>query len=413
MRVSESFRSSFRALSHSKMRTFLTMLGVIIGVFSVVMLTSIGEGVKQQVAFEVESLGANLLYVFPGRMEMPTMSQTGSKLGVRTGFGSLVSAKSSLTYEDVLALKECEHIECATGIVAGVDRLDKLNILVSTTGVDEDFFRIRAPELRYGRYMTLEERDAKSRVAVIGSQANEEIFEGCNSIGETFDLNGVPYEVVGVLQHKKVEGMGPGAEDLNVKIYLPVSEVLDRSEDQSVGQIVVRAVSPKAVDSAKDAISQMLRERHGTVDFTVVTQDDILASINRILSVLSAAMAGIAAISLVVGGIGIMNIMLVSVTERTREIGVRKAIGAKRRDILIQFLIEAVVISLLGGIIGLLMGIGGSAALTRIAPDIPTAISITAVVVSLLFASGVGCFFGVYPAAKAAGLDPIEAVRGE
>lgn len=200
---------------------------------------------------------------------------------------------------------------------------------------------------------------------------------------------------------------------MNVKIYVPVSEMLDRRDDWSVGQILVRAASPKAVDSAKRSIEGILRDRHGVVDFTVITQDDMLAAINRILSVLSAAMGGIAAISLVVGGIGIMNIMLVSVTERTREIGVRKAIGAKRRDILIQFLIEAVVISVFGGILGVLLGVGGSAALARIVPNIPTAISFTAVAVSLLFAFAVGCFFGVYPAAKAARLNPIEALRSE
>lgn len=413
MRVSENFRSSFRALSHSKMRTFLTMLGVIIGVFSVIMLTSIGEGVKQRVSSEVESLGANLLYVFPGRIQMPTMSKTESKLGVRTGFGPLGTAKSSLAYEDVIALKEHDDISAATGILSGADMLDKLNILVATTGVDEDFFHIRAPELRYGRYITLEERESKSRVAVIGSEANQEIFDGRDSIGKTFELNGVGYEVVGVLQYRKVESMGPGAEDLNVKIYLPISEMLDRRDDRSVGQIVIRAVSPKAVDSAKKSIERILRDRHGVVDFTVITQDDMLAAINRILSVLSAAMGGIAAISLVVGGIGIMNIMLVSVAERKREIGVRKAIGAKRRDILIQFLIEAVVISVFGGILGVLLGVGGSAALARIMPDIPTAISPAAVAISLLFAFAVGCFFGVYPAAKAARLNPIEALRSE
>jgi putative ABC transport system permease protein len=387
------------------------MLGIIIGVASVIMLTSIGEGVKREITSQVESLGTNLIFVLPGKINMASKNGRESKLGVRTGdFGM---GKSTLTYEDVTSIKGKPDILGATGIYNGIDRLDSLNIMVSVTGVDEDFPNLRKLDIAYGRFIIKEECVKRERVAVIGHQANKEIFNGQNSIGRSFKLNGKDYKVIGILAYKKPENMGPQSEDLNVVIYLPITELVSRVKNKNLSQIIANAASSQAIPSVEKTIKDIMIKRHKEEEFSVIKQQEMVNTINRILNTLNAAIGGIAAISLIVGGIGIMNIMLVSVVERTHEIGIRKAIGARRADILSQFLVEAVVMSLTGAVIGLAIGTGLSRWLHAIFPIIPTVISIPALIISISFAIVIGVFFGVYPATKAAGLDPIEALRNE
>ena len=411
MNLKESFRSSIKSLFYNKLRSFLTMLGVIIGIFSVIALTSISEGIKQEVVSQVESLGANVIYVLPGKVNVGPPQKGQSKLGISNDH--LGAGQNSLTYADVEALRGQAKITAVTGRYNTTEKLDDLNIFASVTGIDEYYNEVNKLELEHGQFISKQDREQRAKVAVIGHQANVELFNGKDPLGKTFKINGRDYRVIGVLKYQQPENIGPGSENLNTKIYLPISEILERKKNKSLSQIIIKVTSSEDVEQASNAIKITLRKNHPDENFTIIKQKDILSAINNILGALTAGLGGIAAISLLVGGIGIMNIMLVSVTERTREIGVRKAIGAKRRDILLQFLIEAIILSMTGGVLGVLAGIGGARILPTLIPQINTAIPLKAVIISMVFALLVGICFGVYPAAKASKLNPIEALRSE
>lgn len=411
MMALECIKSAFSSLRRNKLRSFLTMLGIIIGVGSVITLTSIGEGIKSNVSKQVESLGANLIYVFPGKFDKKVTDEKKSKLGISKDM--FASSRSPLVYQDVLDLKGKEHIMAVTGVYIGIENLDLLNIYVSSTGVDEDFLTASNIELDSGRFFNKEEIQQKTPVAVIGEQVKKEVFNGENPINKKFKLNGKEYKVIGLLKYKKPENMGPASEDLNVKIYLPITELIDRNKEKNISRIVISAPSSNEVAKAETIVQNILGKKHSAEQFSVMKQQDMINTVSEILNMLNAALGGIAGISLIVGGVGIMNIMLVSVIERTREIGIRKAVGARKLHILIQFIIESVTISLIGATIGLITGVFLAKIIPNYFPLIPTKISDSAVLVSIVFSFVIGVFFGVYPALKAAKLDPVAALRSE
>lgn len=414
MSVWESLRSSLRSLGHNKMRTALTMLGVIIGVFSVVMLSAIGEGVKKEITHQVQSLGANLIYIFPGRINTDIRmdgSRGSEVLGLDTN--SAVQGRSILTYDDLLSLKQLPQVMAVSPHATSAAILNELNLTVSITGTDEDLPIVSTIKVKEGRFITRQEREKSARVAVLGNQAAQQIFPKTKALGNTFYINHKKYQVVGVLEYREQQNFGPASDNTNLKIYLPITTVMKINQNHRIEQLVARAPSAAQVNTTARAIRKDLLTRHQSSEFTILKQEDILETINNILGVLTAGLAGIAAISLVVGGIGIMNIMLVSVSERTREIGLRKAIGARRRDIWLQFLIESSLVSVIGGLVGLGLGVAAAWGLPEIFPTIKTAVSWFTSFLALGFSLLVGVFFGVYPAAKAARLNPISALHNE
>ncbi|MGE5455431.1 MAG: ABC transporter permease, partial [Methylocystaceae bacterium] len=291
--------------------------------------------------------------------------------------------------------------------------LNEMNITTTVTGTDEDQPLTSNLKIKSGRFFAREDREKAKRVAILGNRAANQLFKKENPVGKKLTINRKSYQVIGVLEYRKQQKIGPPGENANLKIYLPITVVLKMNGNERIEQMTARAPNATKVDVAARAIKAMLLTRHQPGEFTVLKQDDILQIIANIMGVLTAGLAGIAAISLLVGGIGIMNIMLVSVSERTREIGLRKAIGARRRDIWLQFLIESSLVSLIGGLIGLGLGVAAARGLPELVPAIKTAVSWSTSLLALMFSLLVGIFFGVYPAAKAARLDPISALRNE
>jgi putative ABC transport system permease protein len=392
----ESFRIAIRALNANKVRSLLTMLGVIIGVAAVILLVSIGTGVQSQITGQIAGLGSNLLYVFPGKLD-------GSSGGPGGG-----GAGKKLTIDDVKYLQSrLGPSNLVIPELAGAGDLRHFNKTMSAqvTASDENVAEAAIGTIQSGRWYGRGESVGAARVAVLGSGVRDTLFPGQDPVGSTVDINSQPFRIIGVLE-KKGGGFG-GNQDNVVSIPLSTAQTLFSTRDVSV--VLVRVADAKQVDTVKAQTQIALRPRFGD-QFTVFTQEQTLSFLSTILGTLTAMLAGLASISLLVGGIGIMNIMLVSVSERTREIGIRKAVGARTYDILSQFVIEAMVLSILGGVIGILVGAGGAVAMRGV---VSTEVTWWAVAMAFFFSAAVGVFFGVYPAYRASRLDPIEALRYE
>ena len=410
MKVSATVQMAAAALRTNRLRTALTALGVIIGVGAVVTMMAIGAGAQARVAEQIRSLGSNLIIVLSGSI---------TSGGVRLGSGSLLT----ITEDDARAIqREVPSVEVAAPTMRGGVQVVFGNSNWSTAllGVTPEYFQARDWGAVSGRLLTPEDVDAASKVVVLGQTVSENLFGGTDPIDQTVRIKAVPFTVVGVLARK---GQSTRGEDQDDTLMIPLSTAKKRvlgvsqANARSVGSILVKVTAPDRMTEAEALIRDLLRERHRLQpheedDFAIRNLSEILASQEAASRVLSLLLAAVAAVSLVVGGIGIMNIMLVSVTERTREIGLRRAVGARRRDILSQFLVEAVFVSLAGGLIGIGVGIVGSYAIGYVF-QWSVLVSWSAVLPAFLFAAAVGVFFGYYPARKASRLKPIEALRYE
>lgn len=399
----ESLRVSFRSIKANGLRSVLTMLGIIIGVAAVIAMVAIGEGTSASVASQINGLGSNLLIVSPGQATQGRIS---------LGAGSL----NTLTLADAEAIAQKESVSGVAPSVNGRAQLvwGSSNYSTSLEGTTESFPEVRNVQVAQGRFFSNFEVKKQFNVAVVGTEIVTNLFGGSNPIGETIQINRIPFTVIGVLKSQGSSGMTNNDD----RVLIPVTTAMNRlTGGQYVNSIYVSAASAEQMAQAQADTAETLRTQHNlrpseSDDFRITSQSDILSTAQAVSGSMTALLSGIAAISLIVGGIGVMNIMLVSVTERTREIGIRKAIGAKKRDILRQFLIEAVTLSLLGGVIGILLGIGAALAVSKLG-GMATAITISPVLYAFLTSTAVGVIFGVYPARKAAQLKPIDALRYE
>jgi putative ABC transport system permease protein len=413
MNLIECFHIAVRALGANKLRAGLTMLGMIIGVASVIALMSVGNGATASITSRVEGMGSNLLFISPGAT---------SSAGVKNAAGSA----ASLTLEDAKAISE--NIPNIVGVAPESNSFGQLvvgsnNSNSRMTGVTPDYETVRNFKVASGEFITDQNVTARSLVAVLGSNIVNQLYGGEDPIGKNISINRVTFKVVGVLESKGGQAMG-NQDDL---VLIPLTTLQQRFSNnrsagggRSVSQIYVQVANKDVMTAVTESIKDLLRERHkvpfGSEDFTVTSQSDLLSTMTQITGVLTVLLGAIAGISLLVGGIGIMNIMLVSVTERTREIGIRKAVGAKRRDILTQFMMESVVISVVGGLIGLALGFGLAQLVGQVdfgGSKLPAVVSSSSVILAVGVSAFVGIFFGSYPAVRASGLNPIEALRYE
>jgi putative ABC transport system permease protein len=399
----ELVRLALSRLAASRLRALLTMLGIIIGVGSVVALVAVGQGATAGITRNLQSLGTNLLTVNAGA------ATTGFTRGA---FGSA----TTLTVDDAAALAELDDVAAVAPELstAALVVFGDQNETASIVGTDEEYALIRNYRVRQGSFLNGLSVDAGLRVAVIGSETATDLGITGADIGSDIRIGGLPFQLVGILEAKGTSG----AASNDHIVLVPITAVQHYFDDtDSVRSIAISVATPERMDAVKDAATALLRDRHGiaaggTDDFSIADQAQLLESVDSISSLLTILLAGIASISLVVGGIGIMNIMLVSVRERTREIGIRKAVGARGRDILAQFLVEALTLSVLGGLIGVVVGVGVSVAVGQVAGwgfQFQPSTVLMAVGFSLL----VGVVFGVWPARQAARLDPIVALRYE
>jgi putative ABC transport system permease protein len=402
MRFLAPFKLAARALRRNKMRSLLTMLGVIIGVGSVIASVSITTGASKQVEDKVASLGQNVVTVFSGNF---------TSGGMRGGWGSA----PTLTVEDTMAIKN----EVGNVVAVSPEVRDRMQILANglnwntqIQGESPDYPQIRDWDIANGAMFTDADVRGIAKVAVIGKTVVDQLFINQDPIGETLIIRNIPFKVVGVLESKGFNLFGQDQDDI---VIIPYTSHMRRITKRTfVNSIMVQAASKETIEQVQDDITTLLRDRHKSAepDFTVRTQLELMAMATSTTRIMSVLLAAIASVSLIVGGIGIMNIMLVSVTERTREIGIRMAVGARGRDILIQFLIEAVTLSAVGGIMGIALGMT-AAKITSNLTGWPTLTPFAWIGIACVSSAGIGIVSGFYPAWKASRLDPIEALRYE
>lgn len=408
MDITQAIREALESLNANKLRAGLTILGIVIGVAAVIAMLAVGGGAQDTILGSIGGIGTNLMFVFRGNLQ------------------ETVTNEQFLTMNDAAALADqfqAPHVAAVAPMLRGEAQIAFGGSITTASimGVTPDFSRVRNYKTTEGEFINDEHQNGRASVALIGPDTADKLFgRRINLIGETIRINGQPFRIIGVLESKG--GGSFGSQDNTVIIPLSTARVriLRRDRDR-VDVINVEATSAEDVAIAQEEVAEILRQRHrteiGADDFTIYTQQDILSVAGTITGVLTVFLGGIAAISLLVGGIGIMNIMLVSVTERTKEIGLRKAIGARKMDIMVQFLTESSLLSLLGGVIGIFFGwliafgVGKVAASTG-TPFNPT-VSLNAILLATIFSTAVGLFFGIYPASRAANLQPVEALRYE
>ncbi|MCP4428050.1 MAG: FtsX-like permease family protein [Chloroflexi bacterium] len=416
MNISENFRIALRSLRANKLRAALTMLGIMIGVAAVITLLAIGDGVTRFVADQFLGLGTNLVFVIPPQTEPGP-----------PGHDSLT--ESTLTLRDAEALSDVAVLPGAEKVAPVLFRRTDLqyegtvhNVMVRASTPNYSQAVNFIPER--GRFFDESDYDGRSRVVVLGQETVSVLFPAdIDPLGADVKIRGINFRVIGILQEKGAAGMGGSQDDIAILPLTTAQERIFNNRSKRTGQYLVDAILIQAVDeeAIQDVIidgSNALRQAHDINfrdedDFQILTQQDFLAAFGQVTGVLTVFLGAIASISLLVGGIGIMNIMLVSVTERTKEIGLRKAVGAKYRDILGQFLTEAVVLALLGGVLGIGIGVAGATAVHLAVPDLDTAVTVNSIGLAVGFSVAVGLFFGIYPASRAASLNPIDALRFE
>jgi putative ABC transport system permease protein len=404
----QSLLIAVRALRVNKMRALLTMLGIIIGIAAVIAMVAIGNGASKMISDQIASLGSNLLLVLPGSV---------TSGGMRSGAGGT----QTLTYDDAKAIQaECPSVAAVAPTVRGGAQVVYGNQNWSTVinGVTPEMLEVRDWSVVSGRNLTQTDVDAGTKNCLIGQTVADNLFGALDPIGKIIRIKKIPFTVVGLLDRK---GQSPNGQDQDDVVYLPLStaqrKVLGSQFPNTVGAMMVQAKSAEVLTKAQDEATALINQRHHIgpskeADYTIRNLSEILAASEQSSKVMSLLLGAVASISLVVGGIGIMNIMLVSVTERTREIGIRIAIGAKKRDIMLQFLTEAVLLTTCGGIIGIVLGVAGAHLVAKLV-GWPTLVSPHTIVIAFAFSAGVGVFFGFYPARKAAALNPIDALRYE
>lgn len=400
MNAVETVRVAFDALSANKLRSSLTMLGVVIGVASVILLVSIGEGARNYISEQFAGLGTNLLIIQPGKIETKGMLPP-------------VSTTKKLTYTDAEALRKRGFpVKLVAPVVIGTGtvKYENRHRDIPVIGVTPEFQEARNLRVEVGSFITGADVEGERKICVLGRKVVSELFGSSNPLGRMVAINEARYRVVGLMEKKGVS-LGTDIDDI---VFIPVKSAQTLFNTDRLFEIIVSIAASEEVDRGINIVTQVLKKRHdGKEDFTITSQAAMLSTFQTILTSMTFVLAGIAGISLVVGGIGIMNIMLVSIKERTREIGIRKAVGATKRDILSQFLVEAMSLSSFGGLIGIVIGGGISITMTLIFPALPTSVSAWSVSLAFGFSVLVGVFFGVYPAKKAAELNPIAALRYE